>query len=252
MDDRLDHLPEKVAVFINPACEVAKRRPRQAFTDKNGSEVYDSQFAPYHVDESGRDIQPDAFLNLGRYGGANRRRRRASFSKQVRGSRFQAVGLNASHFRRLRTKNSNVTDSDIIIYGSLDRSNPQRSEALALAAARTIGDNQCHHLVVLDMTKLTALFDYHVIATGTSGRQLRAVAEEIEQALESEFGETKLSLAGKDDGHWIILDFGTIVVHLFDEETRAFYSLENLWAEATKVDLSQVVSPQSLAKSLDD
>ncbi|MDP7378006.1 MAG: ribosome silencing factor, partial [Pirellulaceae bacterium] len=84
------------------------------------------------------------------------------------------------------------------------------------------------------------------------GRQLRAVAEEIEQALESEFGETKLSLAGKDDGHWIILDFGTIVIHLFDEETRAFYSLENLWAEATKVDLSQVVSPQSLAKSLDD
>ena len=221
MDDRLDHLPEKVAVFINPACEVAKRRPRQAFTDKNGSEVYDSQFAPYHVDESGRDIQPDAFLNLGRYGGANRRRRRASFSKQVRGSRFQAVGLNASHFRRLRTKNSNVTDSDII-YGSLDRSNPQGSEALALAAARTIGDNQCHHLVVLDMTKLTALFDYHVIATGTSGRQLRAVAEEIEQALESEFGETKLSLAGKDDGHWIILDFGTIVIHLFDEETRAW------------------------------
>ena len=61
MDDRLDHLPEKVAVFINPACEVAKRRPRQAFTDKNGSEVYDGQFAPYHVDESGRDIQPDDF-----------------------------------------------------------------------------------------------------------------------------------------------------------------------------------------------
>ena len=66
MDDRLDHLPEKVAVFINPACEVAKRRPRQAFTDKNGSEVYDSQFAPYHVDESGRDNQPDDLLNLGR------------------------------------------------------------------------------------------------------------------------------------------------------------------------------------------
>ena len=251
MDACSAHLPEKVAVFINPACEVATRRPRQAFTDKNGSEVYDSQFAPYHVDESRRDIQPDALLNLGIFGGANRRRRRASFSKQVRGLRFQAGGLNASHFRRLRTKNSNVTDSDII-YGSLDRSNPQRSEALALAAARTIGDNQCHHLVVLDMTKLTALFDYHVIATGTSGRQLRAVAEEIEQALESEFGETKLSLAGKDDGHWIILDFGTIVIHLFDEETRAFYSLENLWAEATKVDLSQVVSPQSLAKSLDD
>ena len=102
------------------------------------------------------------------------------------------------------------------------------------------------------MTRLTALFDYHVIATGTSGRQLRAVAEEIEKALKTEFGETKLSLAGKDDGHWIILDFGTIVVHLFDEETRAFYSLENLWAEAQKVDLSQVVPARALEESLDD
>lgn len=146
---------------------------------------------------------------------------------------------------------SNVTDSDII-YGSVARSNPKRSEELALAAARTIGDNQCHHLVVLDMTRLTALFDYHVIATGTSGRQLRAVAEEIEKTLKTEFGESKLSLAGKDDGHWIILDFGTIVVHLFDEETRAFYSLENLWAEAQKVDISEVVPSRALEESLDD
>lgn len=251
MDARSAHLTKKLAVFINPSCEFATHRPRQAFADKNGSEVYDSQFAPYHVSDSRRDIRPDALLNAGIFGEANRRRRRSSFSKQVRRSRFLASGLIAPHSRRQRTKDSNVTDSDII-YGSLDRSNPQRSEALALAAARTIGDNQCHHLVVLDMTKLTALFDYHVIATGTSGRQLRAVAEEIEQALENEFGETKLSLAGKDDGHWIILDFGTIVIHLFDEETRAFYSLENLWAEATKVDLSQVVSTQALAKSLDD
>ena len=60
MDDRLDHPPEKVAVFINPACEVAKRRPRQAFTDKSGSEVYGSQFAPYHVTETRCDIRPDA------------------------------------------------------------------------------------------------------------------------------------------------------------------------------------------------
>ena len=144
-----------------------------------------------------------------------------------------------------------MTDSDIT-YGSVARTNPHRSEEMALAVARTIAENQGKHLVVLDMTQLTALFDYHVIATGSSGRQLRAMAEEIEQTLKKEMDEKKLSMAGKDDGHWIVQDFGTVVVHLFDKDTRAFYSLENLWAEARKVDLSQIVPPEALEEPTAD
>ena len=144
-----------------------------------------------------------------------------------------------------------MTDSEIT-YGSLDRANPKRSEEIALAAAKIIADNQGKHLVVLDMTQHTALFDYHVIATGTSGRQLRAVADEIEQYMKKEMGEQRLSTAGKDDGHWIVQDFSTVIVHLFDAETRAFYSLENLWADAKKVDLREVVSPEALEKPAED
>lgn len=141
---------------------------------------------------------------------------------------------------------SNVdTSSDSPIRGSVNRVNPDGSLQLAKAAARVIGENMGTKIIVLDMTKLTALFDYHVIATGTSSRQLRAMADEIERVLKAEFGERMLRADGLDEGRWIVQDFGTIIVHLFDEDTRAFYSLENLWADATKVDLSGLVPPES-------
>lgn len=138
------------------------------------------------------------------------------------------------------------TSSDSPILGSVNRVNPESSLQLAKTAARVIGENMGTKIIVLDMTKLTALFDYHVIATGTSSRQLRAMADEIERVLKLEFKEKMLRADGMDEGRWIVQDFGTIIVHLFDEDTRAFYSLENLWADASKVDLSGLV-PQGAA-----
>jgi len=142
---------------------------------------------------------------------------------------------------------SNSSDSESSSRGSVGRANPDRSRRLALAAAATIAENLGRKIVVLDMTRLTALFDYHVIATGTSGRQLRAIADEIERVLEKEHGEKRLSIAGLEDSRWIVQDFGTIIVHLFDDETRAFYSLENLWADASKVDLTGIVPAESIS-----
>jgi ribosome-associated protein len=130
--------------------------------------------------------------------------------------------------------------------GSVSRVNADRSRELALVAAKVIAENMGRKLVVLDMTRLTALFDYHVIATGSSGRQLRSIAEEVERVLEKEHREKRLSIAGLEDSRWIVQDFGTIIVHLFDEDTRAFYSLENLWADASKVDLSGIVPKEAL------
>lgn len=130
--------------------------------------------------------------------------------------------------------------------GAVARNKPERSLELALAAAKTIAENRGRQIVVLDMTKHTALFDYFVIGTGTSGRQLRAVADEIKHVLEKEMGDKRLHIAGVEDSRWIVQDYGTIVVHLFDEETRAFYSLENLWADAVKLDISNIVPADSI------
>ena len=121
------------------------------------------------------------------------------------------------------------------------RVNPERSLTLALAAARTAGENGGTEIVVLDMSKHTAIFDYFVIATGTSRRQLHAISEEIDNTLEKELNDKRMNVDGYDDSKWIVLDYGTVVIHLFDEDTRKFYSLEALWGDAEKVDLTEAL-----------
>lgn len=116
-----------------------------------------------------------------------------------------------------------------------------RSLQLALAAARTAAENRGTDIKVLDMRQQTSWFDYFVIATGTSRRQLHAISEEIDRTLEVDLKDRRIGIEGYDESRWIVLDYGSVVIHLFDEETRQFYSLEELWADAVKVDLSGIV-----------
>jgi ribosome-associated protein len=110
-----------------------------------------------------------------------------------------------------------------------------RSLQLALAAARTAEENRGRDIVVLDVRNLTCMFDYFVIATGTSRRQLHAMSEEIDHKLEVELGDKRMGIEGYAESRWILLDYGTVVVHLFDDETRKYFALEELWAEADRV-----------------
>ncbi|MHB0957673.1 MAG: ribosome silencing factor [Pirellulaceae bacterium] len=111
-----------------------------------------------------------------------------------------------------------------------------RSRDLALAAARTAVDNRGQDVLILDTRAQTPLFDYFVIATGSSRRQLHAMSEEIDQKLEVELQDRRLGIEGYDDSRWIVLDYGNIVIHLFDEDARRFYRLEELWADSPRVD----------------
>ena len=112
------------------------------------------------------------------------------------------------------------------------RTHSQRSLELALAAARTADENRGQNTVVLDMREQTPIFDYFVIVTGASRRQLRAISNEIDNTLEKGLGDRRMSIAGYEESRWIVLDYGTVVVHLFDDEARAYYDLEGLWAGA--------------------
>ena len=112
-----------------------------------------------------------------------------------------------------------------------------RSRQLALAAARTACENRGQNVVVLDLRDLTPVFDFFVLVTGTSGRQLRSISEEIDNVLEKQLGDKRMSVEGFQDSKWILLDYGNVVVHLFDSEMRAYYDLENLWGAAKRVDL---------------
>ena len=118
----------------------------------------------------------------------------------------------------------------------IQRSNSSRSLELALAAAREAEENRGQNLLVLDMRGQTSAFDYFVIATGTSNRQLRAMSDAIDDVLQKQFGHRRLGLEGYQETHWVLLDYGSVIIHLFDESTRDFYRLEDLWAGATPVE----------------
>ena len=105
---------------------------------------------------------------------------------------------------------------------------------IAKRIAQFASDTKAEDILVLDMRKVVNFCDYFVICSGTSTRHARAIADEIEDGL------ADLNLAGSfkqslKQGDWIIFDTGDVVIHIFLKATRAFYQLEYLWQEATKV-----------------
>ena len=116
-----------------------------------------------------------------------------------------------------------------------DSDKQARSLQLALAAARTADDNRGRDIVVLDVRKLTCIFDYFVVVTGTSRRHLHAISEEIDHKLEDDLGDQRMGIEGYTESRWILLDYGTVVIHIFDEETRNYFAIEELWAEGQPV-----------------
>ena len=117
-----------------------------------------------------------------------------------------------------------------------EQSTIPRSMQLAIAAAKTAEENRGRDIVVLDLRKMTCMFDFFVVASGTSRRQLHAMSEEIDHKLEDDLNDQRMGIEGYSESRWILLDYGTVVIHLFDDETRGYFALEELWAEAPKID----------------
>ena len=105
----------------------------------------------------------------------------------------------------------------------------------AKVAARVAEENRGRDVVILDMRALTSLFDYFVLASGTSRRQLHAISEEIDRVLQDELGDRRLGIEGYEASRWILLDYGDVVVHLFEPEKRSYYALEDLWGQAKRI-----------------
>jgi len=103
-----------------------------------------------------------------------------------------------------------------------------------LEAARLAANTRCHNVVVLDLQGISPVCDFFVIASGTSARQMRSVPDEI-----SELGEKRdfkpLGQTGYDGESWILVDFVDVVLHLFSDESRSFYDLDNLWGDAKRL-----------------
>ncbi len=106
--------------------------------------------------------------------------------------------------------------------------------ALAVEAARIAHDRHSTDIVILDVRGISPVTDYFVIATGTSDRQMTAVAQEMMQMGRAN-GQKALNVAGLNSPYWVLLDFVDVVVHLFSESHRGVYDLELIWGDAPHV-----------------
>lgn len=113
---------------------------------------------------------------------------------------------------------------------------PKKDEAreTAIECARIADGKKATDIVVLDIRKIAFITDYFVIASGTNRRQLQAIADELSSTLKGR-GLRRVGMEGYQEGAWILVDFGSVVIHLFHEEMRRYYELENLWSEAKGV-----------------
>ena len=103
------------------------------------------------------------------------------------------------------------------------------------AAVRAAADKKATDIVILDLRKASGFTDFFVICSGSSSRQVRAIAEGIEEALASS-GTKPSHVEGADRAEWILLDYFDFIVHVFLPESRAFYALERLWGSAELVE----------------
>jgi len=127
---------------------------------------------------------------------------------------------------------------------SVSKAETQRKKALdqakvfALASAKVAAERHCSEIVVLDLSGKSPATDYFVIATGTSDRQMRTVADEINEAAR-EVKFQRFGRAGYEQARWILLDYVDVVIHIFDSEYRDYYDLELLWGDAERLTIDK-------------
>jgi ribosome-associated protein len=139
---------------------------------------------------------------------------------------------------RSRRKPSAPLPQDDVAHTAAGRAMPERvAKALehARLAARIADDNRAKDILLLDLRQTTPLVDFFVIASANSRRQAYAIASEIDQEMKK-LGEAKLGMEGAEEGRWILIDYGDLVVHIFSEDARGYYSLEEIWGDALRVE----------------
>ena len=107
-------------------------------------------------------------------------------------------------------------------------------------AVKALDDKKAEEIKVIRISELTVMADYFIIANGTSNTHVRALAEEAEYAL-SEAGVKPRNIEGRSTG-WILLDYGSVMIHVFTPKDRDYYNLERLWQDGEEIDISEFIS----------
>ncbi|MEA3544231.1 MAG: ribosome silencing factor [Thermodesulfobacteriota bacterium] len=114
-----------------------------------------------------------------------------------------------------------------------------QTKEIALLAVDYALDKKGMDLKLLDVRELSSLTDYLLLVSGRSDRQVQAIAENIRTEFKHQHEIFPLAIEGMNQGRWVLIDYGEIMVHVFQQSVREFYDLEGLWSEAPEVELSQ-------------
>jgi ribosome-associated protein len=137
-----------------------------------------------------------------------------------------------------RRRPSQPLPQDDVAHSAAGRADAERVDRAlehARIASRIADDNRAKDILLLDLRSATPLIDFFVIASANSRRQAYAIASEIDQELKK-LGEVKLGMEGAEEGRWILVDYGDFVIHIFSEDARGYYSLEEIWGDAIRVE----------------
>ena len=116
------------------------------------------------------------------------------------------------------------------------------AKEVAYAVTKALDEKKGLNIKLLRIDEVSSLADYFLICTGTSNTHVKTLCDYAEYTLE-QLGEKLISREGHRGNTWELLDYGSLVVHVFTEEAREFYALERLWADAKQIDLSEIILP---------
>lgn len=122
---------------------------------------------------------------------------------------------------------------------------PEDIRQQTVVAARAAATKKGEDPVILEVGSVLAITDAFVITSGSNPRQVRTIAEEVEERVARECGPKPLRVEGLDDARWVLLDYGDFVVHVFLDEVRRYYDLERLWSDAPRVEWDEEPSAAS-------
>lgn len=108
---------------------------------------------------------------------------------------------------------------------------------MALLAVQALEDKKAEDVCVIDISEVSIVADYFIIAGGNNKSQIQALSDAVEEKL-GKAGYPLRQIEGYQNANWVLLDFGDIIIHIFDRENRLFYDLERIWQDGKKVDLT--------------
>ena len=115
----------------------------------------------------------------------------------------------------------------------------KQSKEMAKLTYKALDDKKAKDIRIVDISKISVLADYFIIASGTNRNQVQAMADNVEEVL-GRAGHTVRQIEGYSTANWILLDYGDIIIHIFDEENRLFYDLERIWRDGSAIEPAEL------------